>query len=63
MRRLFDPLRQELVRQAHGLVLEVGAGGGQNFSLYDPTHVTRVEAVEPDEAMLRKARRKLPVAQ
>jgi glutaredoxin-like protein len=62
LRRLLDPLRRELVGQAHGLVLEVGAGGGQNFSLYDPDRITRVEAVEPDEAMLSEARRKLPVA-
>ena len=62
VRRLFDPLRREMVGQAHGLVLEVGAGGGQNFSLYNPTRVTRVEAVEPDEAMLSEARRKLPAA-
>jgi ubiquinone/menaquinone biosynthesis C-methylase UbiE len=38
-------------------VLEVGAGGGQNFSWYVPAQVTRVEAVEPDEAMLAEARR------
>ncbi len=30
----------------------MGAGGGQNFPFYDPTRVVRVEAVEPDEAML-----------
>ncbi len=52
VRRGFDPLRREIVGQAQGLVLEVGAGGGQNFPFYDPTRVVRVEAVEPDEAML-----------
>ncbi len=62
VRRGFDPLRREIVEQAHGLVLEVGAGGGQNFSFYDPTHVVRVEAVEPDEAMLVEARRRLTAA-
>lgn len=62
VQRLFDPLRRKMVGQAHDLVLEVGAGGGQNFSFYDPTRVTRVEAIEPDEAMLSEARRKLPVA-
>jgi ubiquinone/menaquinone biosynthesis C-methylase UbiE len=62
VRRGFDPLRRETVGQAHGIVLEVGAGGGQNFSFYDPTRVVRVEAVEPDEAMLVEARRRLTAA-
>jgi SAM-dependent methyltransferase len=62
VRRGFDPLRHETVGQAHGVVLEVGAGGGQNFSFYDPTRVERVEAVEPDEAMLVEARRSLAAA-
>lgn len=59
VRRGFDPVRRELIGQAHGTVLEVGAGGGQNFPFYDPTRVERVEAVEPDEAMLVEARRRL----
>ena len=62
VRRGFDPLRRETVGQAHGVVLEVGAGGGQNFPFYDPTRVVRVEAVEPDEAMLVEARRALSAA-
>jgi SAM-dependent methyltransferase len=62
VRRMFDPLRREIVGQAHGIVLEVGAGGGQNFSFYDPARVERVEAVEPDEAMLVEARRSLSAA-
>ncbi len=62
VRRGFDPLRRETVGQAQGVVLEVGAGGGQNFPFYDPTRVVRVEAVEPDEAMLVEARRRLAAA-
>jgi ubiquinone/menaquinone biosynthesis C-methylase UbiE len=62
VRRGFDPLRREIVGQAQGVVLEVGAGGGQNFSFYDPAHVVRVEAVEPDEAMLATARCRLEAA-
>ena len=62
VRRGFDPLRRETVGQAHGVVLEVGAGGGQNFSFYDTTRVVQVEAVEPDEAMLVEARRRLTAA-
>ena len=52
IRRQFDPLRREIAGQAHGVVLEVGAGGGQNFSFYDRSRVVRVEAIEPDETML-----------
>ncbi|SRR5712692_2495006 len=62
VRRGFDPLRREIVGQALGVVLEVGAGGGQNFPFYDPTRVVRLEAVEPDEAMLVEARRRLAAA-
>jgi ubiquinone/menaquinone biosynthesis C-methylase UbiE len=62
VRRGFDPVRRELIGQAHGIVLEVGAGGGQNFPFYDPTRVERVEVVEPDEAMLVEARRRLAEA-
>src|SRR5260370_35918628 len=57
VRRMFDPLRREIVGQAERLVLEGGAGGGQNFPFYDPARVERVEAVEPDEAMRVAARR------
>jgi ubiquinone/menaquinone biosynthesis C-methylase UbiE len=47
-----EPLRKEIVGKAEGLVLEVGAGNGLNFAFYDPKHVERVEATEPDSAML-----------
>jgi ubiquinone/menaquinone biosynthesis C-methylase UbiE len=59
VRQMFDPLRREIVGQAHGTVLEVGAGGGQNFPFYDRTRVQRVEAVEPDAAMLVAAEQSL----
>jgi len=52
IRQQFDPLRQQIVGLAHGVVLEVGAGGGQNFPFYDRSRVVRVEATEPDEKML-----------
>ncbi|MBE3558928.1 MAG: class I SAM-dependent methyltransferase [Ktedonobacteraceae bacterium] len=61
-RRFIDPLRQEIAGQARGIVLEVGAGGGQNFPFYQPAQVERVEAVEPDEAMLAYAERRLSTA-
>jgi ubiquinone/menaquinone biosynthesis C-methylase UbiE len=55
--KMFNPLRREIAGHAHGVVLEVGAGGGQNFPWYVPAQVMRVEAVEPDAAMLARARR------
>ncbi len=60
--RFLEPLRRELLAQAHGIVLEVGAGTGLNFALYAPAKVTRVEAIEPDSAMLTYARDRLPLA-
>jgi SAM-dependent methyltransferase len=62
VRRTEDPLRRETVGQAHGIVLEVEAGGGQNLPFYDVRRVVRLEVTEPDEAMLVVARRRLPQA-
>jgi len=59
VRQKFDPWRRATAGRAQGVVLEVGAGGGQNFSFYDPARVECVEAIEPDEAMLAIARRRL----
>lgn len=61
-RRFFEPLRRELLEQAHGRVLEIGAGTGLNFSLYPPEQVAQVEAIEPDSTMLSYARKRLPQA-
>lgn len=51
-----NPLRKEAIDQARGVVLEIGAGNGLNFAFYDPDRVERVEAIEPDSAMLGYAR-------
>jgi ubiquinone/menaquinone biosynthesis C-methylase UbiE len=61
-RRLIDPLREASAGQAYGVVVEVGAGSGLNFSWYDPQRVERVEAAEPDSAMLAYARERLSQA-
>jgi ubiquinone/menaquinone biosynthesis C-methylase UbiE len=61
-RRFMEPLRKEIIDQTNGLVLEIGAGTGLNFPFYQPTQVERVEAVEPDAAMLRYARERLATA-
>ena len=60
--RFMEPLRKEIIEQANGLVLEIGAGTGLNFPFYQNGQVERVEAVEPDAAMLRYARERLSTA-
>src|SRR5216683_73321 len=61
-RSFMEPLRKEIIGQAQGLVLEIGAGNGLNFAFYDPAQVQRVEAIEPDTAMLRYARERVKTA-
>ncbi|SRR5712691_7108707 len=61
-RDFMDPLRKETAGQATGVVLEVGAGTGLNFAFYEPEQVERVEAIEPDTAMLRYAGERLKTA-
>src|SRR5438045_5825947 len=61
-RNFMEPLRKELAGQASGVVLEIGAGNGLNFAFYDPGLVERVEAIEPDTAMLRYARESIATA-
>lgn len=51
----FAPFRRALAQMSEGRVLEVGAGGGQNFPYFDPARVREVEATEPDGTMLRYA--------
>ncbi|HEV2580187.1 MAG TPA: class I SAM-dependent methyltransferase [Ktedonobacteraceae bacterium] len=60
--RFMEPLRKEIMGQACGVVLEIGAGNGLNFALYDPAQVERVEAIEPDSAMLRYAHERVKAA-
>jgi ubiquinone/menaquinone biosynthesis C-methylase UbiE len=60
--RLMEPLRRETAGQAYGLVLEVGVGTGLNFPFYSPGQVERVEAVDPDVAMLAYAGRNQAMA-
>lgn len=48
----FDPYRRAIVQMSKGRVIEIGAGGGQNFPYYDPAQVSEVEATEPDSTMI-----------
>jgi len=52
-------LRNHVVPRCTGIVLEVGAGSGINFELYDPARVTKVLALEPSAGMQRKAQKNL----
>lgn len=61
-KQFMDPHRKEVTAQAHGLVLEIGAGNGLNFAYYNPEKIERVEAIEPDSAMLRYARERVKTA-
>jgi ubiquinone/menaquinone biosynthesis C-methylase UbiE len=56
----FERYRQRLVSQAEGRVIEIGAGGGQNFPLYEPGRVSAVDAIEPEPSMLRFAAKSIP---
>lgn len=61
---LGDPLpirriRQRIIPQAQGRVLEIGAGSGANFSHYDPAKVSKLYALEPNPGMIRLAERQL----
>ncbi len=52
--------RRRIIEDAHGEVLEVGAGTGFNFPYYRDAN--RVVALEPEESMRRRARSRLPEA-
>jgi len=52
-------LREEVVHQAQGRVLEVGMGSAINLALYDCTRVELVYGLEPSEGMRRKAQKNL----
>lgn len=60
--RFMNPLRREVTGLAHGRVLEIGAGNGLNFAFYQPETVEKVEAIEPDSAMLGYARKRAEAA-
>ena len=60
--RFINPMRQNIIERARGYVLEVGAGNGLNFAFYDPARIERVEAIEPDAAMLGYAQQRVQTA-
>jgi ubiquinone/menaquinone biosynthesis C-methylase UbiE len=56
-RRLGPKVRPRLMGEAHGAVLEIGAGTGASFSYYPDD--ARVVATEPDPFMMAQAEKKL----
>jgi SAM-dependent methyltransferase len=50
--------RLKALPEAEGVVLEIGAGGGRNFPLYDQTRIARLYALEPSAAMRRLAQKR-----
>ncbi len=62
--KMVQEKRAQIVPQARGVVLELGAGPGHNMAFYDPKIVTKVIAVEPERAFepaFRKAARATPI--
>lgn len=51
--------RATIVPEASGVVLEIGFGSGHNAMFYDRSKIERVFALEPSEAMRRKAARRI----
>ncbi|NWG52326.1 MAG: class I SAM-dependent methyltransferase [Hydrogenophilaceae bacterium] len=54
--------RRKIVPRAEGTVLELGFGSGLNLPYYDAAKVTKVYALEPEEGMLVRARKKARTA-
>jgi ubiquinone/menaquinone biosynthesis C-methylase UbiE len=48
-------IRQQIIPQAQGKVLEIGVGSGANFIHYDPARVSKLYALEPNPGMIRLA--------
>jgi len=48
------PLREKIVPEAHGRVVEIGVGTGMNFPYY--RDIESLHGIEPDPHMLRRAR-------
>lgn len=53
-----DPVRQRMIGQAQGRVLEVGVGTGANLGLYDPAVTTELVGIDFSPGMLARAKEK-----
>jgi ubiquinone/menaquinone biosynthesis C-methylase UbiE len=54
---LLDQYRQIQSAKAEGIVLELGFGSGLNLPFYNPERVRKLYALEPEESMLKLARK------
>lgn len=61
-KRFVDRWRRELLKKASGQVLEIGAGTGANFHLYNSQVCDHVIAIEPNPFMIQKAEPKIKKA-
>ena len=50
-------IREQLIPQAEGKVLEVGVGPGVNFPHYDPGKLEKLYALEPNLGMVQRAKK------
>ncbi|MEZ4237582.1 MAG: class I SAM-dependent methyltransferase [Myxococcota bacterium] len=60
--RPMAPLRDRVVPQARGRVLEIGVGTGLNAAVYRPDQVQRLVGIDPDPNMLRRAQPRFDAA-
>lgn len=58
--KIEERYRRRIVSDAHGVVLEIGAGTGFNFPFYEAA--ARVVAIEPEGSMRRRAERRAKTA-
>ena len=56
--KVISKQREKIIPSARGRVLEIGIGSGLNFSLYDKSKINDVFAVEPDNILLEKAKKR-----
>ena len=59
---MIQRMRQKVVPQAHGHVLEIGIGTGLNIPHYDAKKVTRITGLDPALEMQPKARKRIEAA-
>ena len=57
--RMFAPIKKDIVAQAKGRVLEIGAGTGETVKYYDQSKVDVIYGVEPNLEALPELRKQL----
>jgi SAM-dependent methyltransferase len=57
--KVFEPVKRELLAQAYGRVLEIGAGTGETVKYYHKTKVDVVYGVEPNTGAIPNLRKAL----